>query len=458
MQTTTIDDYWLVLVRMRAVIALTAAAASAFAYLASHLIDPRYEAASQFYIVDAGDVGGVILTGTAGGLGEQPLGALLPSTTEALIASHIGIIQTDTIRKGVQARVPKRTAADLESSVDVWPVKKYLIAVRAWDKDPQVAADIANAYPAALDEFLRSTSAQRARDSLEALQQSKAELDMQLKAARSQREVFLDHQTIPSIREELAQLFSRKSDLEFRIQSAQARLHGVEQRIALAEEQLLREAGSTMSAPGVQSSAAVQRLMKEVSDLEADLAGARSEFDGSLGDRHPKIRALVATLRQKQQDLQIETANLQKSEVKPPGSFYEQMRREILNHYRDRTATKGEISENRVALARLNARIAQQQPRMSKESELVAEVTHLERMLESASVAVRNVRVQAALQSSRVVVLSEARAASAPRLPAPLFNAFVAGILGLVGGVYLAFACDWFIRMLDRTRGVRDNA
>ena len=446
------DHYWLILVRMRAVVFLTMAAAAATSYVTSWLIDPLYDARSVFYVVDAADTGGVILSGTAGRLGAQSPGVFLPSTIEAVITSHIGILRTDAIRKGVYERVPQKPIRQLETDVDVWAVQKYLLGTRAWDKNPKVAAAVANAFPAALNEFLQSVATQRARDNLRAQQQSRAELETQLRAAHKQREKFLDPQHTHSVKGELDKLLERKSNLEFSIQTAQARLQGIDQRIVLAEEQLVREARLSMSSLGALSSLVIQRLMKEVSDLEAELAGARTEFDGKQGDKHPRIKSLMATLAQKQHDLELENTALRKSEVKIPGSFYEQLRREILNYYKDRTATMAEMAENRVALAGLMARIDRQQPGLSKEAEITAEVANLERMLESAVLEIRNIQIQTAVQSNLVVVLSEAKVATEPRVPALLFNAFVAAVLGLIAGVYLAFAYDCLVRA-RATRG-----
>lgn len=447
MQTMSFDYYWLVLVRMRAVVFLTMAAAATTSYVTSWLIDPMYDARSVFYVVDAADTGGVILSGTAGKLGAQSPGVLLPSPVEAVIASHIGILRTDVIRKGVHERVPQKPIRQLETNIDVYALQKYLLGTRAWDKDPKVAAAVANAYPAALNEFLLSVATRRAQDNLRAQQQSRAELETQLRAARKHREEFLDPHHTPSVKSELDNLLARKGNLEFSIETAQARLHGIDQRIVLAEEQLVREARLSMSSLGALSSLVIQRLMKEVSDLEAELAGARVEFDGKLGDKHPRIKSLMATLAQKQHDLQLENSALQKSEVKMPGSFYEQLRREILNYYKDRTASMAEVAENRVALARLMARIDGQQPGLSKEAEITAEVANLERMLEYAELAIRNTQIQTAIQSNLVVILSEAKAATEPRVPALLFNTFVASVLGLFAGVYLAFAYDWLVRV-----------
>lgn len=452
MQTKSFDHYWLVLVRMRAVAFSTMVAAAATAYVTSWVIDPRYDAQTQFYVVDAADTGGVILSGTAGSVGGQSPAMFLPAIAEPVIASYIGILQTDAIRDRVHERVPQKPMRQLVTDIDVWPVKKYLLGMRAWDKDPEVAAAVANAYPAALNEFLQSVAVQRARDNLRAQQQSRAELEMQLRTARKQREKFLDLRHTPSVKDELNKLLDRKSNLESSIETAEARVQGIDQRIARAEEQLEREARVSMSSLGALSSSVIQRLMKEVSDTEAELAGARTEFDGKQGDRHPRIKSLMATLAQKQHDLQTENAALQGSEVKTSLSFYEQLRREILNHYKDRTATKAEIAENRVALARLMARIDQQQPGLSTEAEIAAEVARLERMLDSTVLAIRNVQIQAAVQSDLVVVLSEAKVATKPTVPAPLFNTFVAAVLGLIAGVYLAFAYDWLVR----ARAARD--
>lgn len=431
---------------MRAVVFMTIAAAIATAYATSRLMAPLYDARCVFYVVDDVESASVIVAGAAGSLGAHLPGVFLPSTVEAVAASHVGILQTDAVRKAVFERVPRKPQPRLESDVDVIAFKKYLLSVRAWDADAQLAADVANAYPAALNEFLQSVAQQRARDSLRAMEQSRAEVVPQLEQARMRLQNFFSSRHTPSVRSELNHLLGRKSSLESAIQNAEANLQGIDKRIELAEAQVAREAQSSMSRLGALSSSTIQRLMKEVSDLEAELAGVRTEFDGKQADKHPRIRSLTASLAQRQRDLDLETAALQKSVVKIPGTLYEQLRRDVLGYYKDRTATKAEMAENRVALERLVTRIVREQPGASAEAELTAEVVRLERMVDSLTLAVRSSQIRSAMKSDVVVVLSEAKASDEPKIPLPLFNSFLASVLGLIAGVYLAFACDWLLR------------
>ncbi len=450
-QTRTLDHYWQLLARRRAVVFLTTIAAVVTAFAASKLIDPRYDARSQFYVVDASDSGGGLLGASAGSVIPS---VFLPSTAEAVVTSHIGILQTDAVRKRVHERSPKKPLAQLESDVDVLAAKKYLLSVRVWDTDPTVAAQVANAYPIALNDFLRTVAAERALNVLRATQQSRAELQMRLQAARNNLQAMFDREKTPSIRREIDDLVTRKSNLESSLQTAEARQWGIEQRIALAEEQLKHEAQASMTVLGAQSSATVQRLMKEVSDLDAELIGARTEFDGKQGERHPRVKALVAQRSMKQRELDQENAHLQKSDVKPPGSFYEQSRRELMGQYKNRAAAKAEIAQTRVALSRLLTRIDRQQTGLSLEAELSGEVLRLDKMVDALSFTISSSEIQAASRSDLVVVLSDAKVATEAKIPAPLFNALIAAVLGLIGGVYLAFAYDWLLG----ARALRDDA
>ena len=437
---------------MRAVVLWTTIAAAITAYAASVFIDPLYDARSEFYVVDASDPAGVLLAGTAGSFSAHLPSVFLPSTAEAVAATYIGILQTSVVRKRVSARVPKKPILQLENDVDVWAGKRYLLNVRVWDKNPAVAADVANAYPAALNDFLKTVAAKRAQNNLHTMRQSRVELERQLQISRNKLQELLDSDQTPSVKGELELLLARRNSIESAIQVSEIHLQGIDQRIALAEKQLAREARLSLSARGAQSSATVQRLMMEVSDLEAALAGAKAEFDGKLGAQYPPIRSLTAQLSQRKHDLEMERASLQKGETGPPGSLYEQLRREIIGYYQERTATEAEIAETRVALTRLLTRIDQQQPIMSRETQLSADVARQVRMLDSMLLAIHSDEIQAATDNDLVVVLSKADAASEPKIPMPIVNAVIATILGLIAGVYLAFAYDWLLRA-RRARG-----
>ena len=148
------------------------------------------------------------------------------------------------------------------------------------------------------------------------------------------------------------------------------------------------------------------------------------------------------TSRRKNEALQKETATLEQSEVKSPGSLHEQLRREIANNLQ--AAHGGPVRHRADPIRAHPAHRPDRRATAAHVDGVGVAGRHRasERALDNVSLSLRNSQIQAAAKNELVVMLSAARAPTDPKLPSPTFNALVAGLLGLIAGVYLAFGYD----------------
>jgi uncharacterized protein involved in exopolysaccharide biosynthesis len=307
-----------------AVIGACMAGAVVTALLVSLALPNVYQSTSEFYAsAEAQSFGTVARSGGAST-------AALPLLGKESEKWMVAVLESAAVRERVARAVPATDAAKLVNGVDADVSRNHIIRVRARDRDPAVAAKVANAYPVAFREFLHSVATVRSQSSNVAIQASIEDLGRQVREAQTQMEGLLAAEHSPNVREEMQQVVARKAALEADAERLRARQDGIDQRIAVATEQLNKEATRS----GALFSDYEQRLMRSVSDVEADLAAARVEFDGKQGERHPRVRALAARLEERQAELARERSRLKQSEVKPSDSFYEQLRREILGLYR----------------------------------------------------------------------------------------------------------------------------
>ena len=131
----------------------------------------------------------------------------------------------------------------------------------------------------------------RSQSSNVAIQASIEDLGRRVREAQTQMEGLLAAEHSPNVREEMQQVVARKAALEADAERLRARQDGIDQRTAVATEQLNKEATRS----GALFSDYEQRLMRSVSDVEADLAAARVEFDGKQGrTTSSRVRALAA--------------------------------------------------------------------------------------------------------------------------------------------------------------------
>jgi capsular polysaccharide biosynthesis protein len=427
-------DNWLSVYRRGAVIAITVGSAVATALLASLLMPNVYESATEFYLSSDPQAFGVIWSS-----GKATTPVLLAKDNEKWM---VGIAESAAVRERVHRSVPHKSVAELLEDVDVDVTRKHIIRVKVLDRDPQVAAMIANAYPGAIRGFLRAASAVRGKETSAAYQEALSEVDREVVETQQKMERLLADQHSPGVQADMQKLLGRRTVLETVLEKARASLEGIDQRINVATAQLNAEA----TLRGAVFSPDQLRLMKDVSDLEAELAAARVEFDGKYSERHPRIKSLTVRLQRKQAELEQENVALKTAEVKPFDFYHEQLRREILGLYKDRSAAKAEIISDTQSLSALEQRIGKLPPGMLREQETQAEIDRLEKSRDVLRQKQLEIRTNSAVETSPVVVVATATPSPEAKFPRPLFNALMAALLGLIAGIYMALAYDFDAR------------
>lgn len=442
MQTKSLSEYWQIVARRKIFVFLTAACAALSAFVASTLIAPNYEAKVQFYVIENSDNGGFF---SGGNLGYRAQSLLLPAFTEGTVMAYVGMLQTDAVRTRVTALAPAKAVADLRNDVDVSSVKKYLLNVRVLDRKPEVALSVANAYPNAFDQFLNDVAKHRRNESLEGMKTSHSQLVTQLREARSRLAAFLREQKTSSLQKEGDSLIDRGSKLKMQITENQVKLDGIEQRNTIAAEQLKKEVANSAVTAGI-INPNIQRLMKELSDLNVELAATRAEFDGLQASKHPKRRMLEARIEEKKIILDNEISKLKSSETSSADTLQEQLRREVAGQLKDRVATRTELLTQTVELKKMQKQIGDQQTPRLIEAQMTAELLRLEKMLDSLSLRMNETQTLNSARTSSVVVLNKAELPKSAKFPSLVLNTLIAGLLGLIGGVYLVFFLDFLQR------------
>jgi uncharacterized protein involved in exopolysaccharide biosynthesis len=447
MAAATLYDYMRILYRRRWMVGLTVASAVAVAVGLSLLLPRIYESIGEFYVVSDAESGGVLSSGPS----RASLLAM-PLVMQELEKWYLGLLQSEAVRQIVSQAVKDKDPAALRRDVDVEFTRNHIVRVRARDRDPKLAAAVANAYPEALAEFLSKIGNERRKQNLEAMEKSIQDAGEALAQAEQQLKKLLAEKRSPSVTGEVARLQDRKAALESEMAAANAQVDGIEKRIALATEQLNAEAKRSSTLQGNLFSASVQRQLTGIADLEAELAAARAEYDGILGERHPKVRTLMAKIALRQQALARELEDMQRADVREPGTLHEQLRRDLVGLYKDRAAIRAENATRAINLDKLVTRVDSLQSPALREQEIRSEIERFSREREAMRQRQRDTMAQAAAESSLVVTLAAAREADEAKFPLPVFNALMAAFLGLIAGVYVAFAYDYLARARTNER------
>jgi len=446
MEDRTLYDHWLVLRRSMPILLVTTLVAGATAWGLSRVLPQVYESVEEFSIVPESQP--AFFT-PGGGTLRAPLAPLL---IQDLQKWYQATLESHAIRARVAEAVKGVDAAALEREVDVEVTRRHVVRVTVRNYDADMALAIASAYPVALNEFIEASSRQRQERTMKSASDALARTEEQILAVRARLATVLRQGRTPGLLRELERLGERKTALEGDAQRIQARVEGQERRVALTSEQLAAEARSARASGGALLAGPVQRLILEVSDLETELAGARAEFDGKLGERHPRVRILVARLEQKRADLEKQVAAVESTGSRPADSLFEQLRREFLSASRERDASRAELAATNASLEQLSQRIQSMQGNRESEELALAEINRLERMRDTLALRIRETQVMSLSPADLVVRLTPATRAAQAKFPLPVLNMLIGACLGLIGGMYLAFFNDWLVRSrLSRT-------
>lgn len=440
--TKTFYDYWLVLYRRRLLVVLTVATAVAAAWVVSERVPPVYEAVSEFYVTDV--VPATSFFGKQGGPVAMEL--VLPIITRERERSYLGILKSAAIQQRVVEQVPDKSLDRLGKDVTVEARSEHVFRGRARDYDPAIAARVAGAYPKALSDFLRDVAARRLELEIQAKRELLDQTTEAVRRAREKQREFLVSAGTPDVEKEITQRLGRRATLQGELDKAATALESAKRRVAALEGQLRREASAFQSSQAIVGTDTARKLQTAISDLQAELSAARIRYT----DKHPTVLGLRSRLAEKQRDLAREVEQLSLSEIKATDSFHEQLRRQLVETTVERATLEAEVTGKARALAEEADRLRALPTSRVAEEAYRAEVARLERMLELLAVSYEDARAQVRTSYEQVVVVRDAEVPDRPKYPIPLLNALIGGVLGLMGGIYLAFFCEYVVEMRAR--------
>jgi uncharacterized protein involved in exopolysaccharide biosynthesis len=154
----TLYDYWMALYSRKGFILLATLSTVAFTLLISYQLPPIYEVkATLFFPVNEAPS-----AYTAVSSQRIAQTALRPHPEEKEAGIHAGVLKSDDMAEKVQALFPEKDLAFFKKNVDFVTSPQFFTDIYVRDRDPELAARIANAYVELYAEFHRDALRKRA--------------------------------------------------------------------------------------------------------------------------------------------------------------------------------------------------------------------------------------------------------------------------------------------------------
>jgi uncharacterized protein involved in exopolysaccharide biosynthesis len=172
----TLGDYWSALYAHKWIILVVTLSSMGFSLWLSHYLPPVYEAKASFFV--PANLQAPSFTGGSPQRLTQTILKPVPDEKEAGLV--IGVLKGQDLGAQVRKQFPQREPSFFGKNVDFSASPQFFIDIFVRDRDPQLAADVANAYVAAYRDFHTDKLRVNARQAADVLSAQYASLSERL--------------------------------------------------------------------------------------------------------------------------------------------------------------------------------------------------------------------------------------------------------------------------------------
>jgi uncharacterized protein involved in exopolysaccharide biosynthesis len=253
--------------------------------------------------------------------------ALMPGDRE--MAANVGILNSEVVAGRIAGMFPQRSAESIKNNIDVHVfAHTNQVKISVKDRDPSIAAEIANAYPIEANKLYYEVYLQPllpdSRQLEEKLQQNQKKFD----EVKAQLQQLKDKYKVNSPSEEIERLFKKRESYIAQLDEDRIRLKEIDSKIDYLKKQLSQERKMRVSSLSLTTNPLIGQLRSTLSSLQIDLEGARSMY----ADQHPKIVKLRREYEQTKKNLAKEVGKIFDSQTKSINPLHEKLREMLVTN------------------------------------------------------------------------------------------------------------------------------
>lgn len=417
------------LYRNRAVVYITVGVAVVSSAWLSRVLPSMYQATASFYVPVIQDVFS-LTTETGGTVRAVPA----PTVVRDQLRGYFGILSSRRVATRVAELLPERTLAQIQRGTRFQLTSAGLFRITATDRDPLIAAGIANRYAESFNDLFEEISLPRATRTRRFIEEQLEKVRAELIIEEEKLKEFKRTQKAVSLSEETSHLVKLLIDFRAQADLANVSVNEVRTRIGALEGRLRSEGQMQLSASVVTANPLIQRSQSRLSDLEAELSGLRAKFT----EVHPEVARIQHQILATKRQLQDEVGRVVASETHSLNPVYENLRQNLVTLYADERAVSAKLTGLRRIARQLEDQLEQLPELQRRLSELTRRVRHLEETDRTLSLKAEDARIQEKREVQTFLVVDRAVPAETPAYPNVLLSVPAAGVLGGVAGTFYA--------------------
>jgi uncharacterized protein involved in exopolysaccharide biosynthesis len=445
MEEKTLLEYWLVLYKRRWLILFVTLSAMITAGVISKILPPLYEAKALFFVPQTPDVVSYLSSSPEKTMTRSPL---VPIASEDPHAPYMGILKSRAIAELVQKESHHKTIRDLKKHVDFSLSNEFMMEVYARDRDPVIAAGIANAFVKYFNQLLSGYSMPILSKNRAMIEEQIRNTKERLTKARQALQEFQQEKKVPDLDAEIRQLISLKMEFQSKFESTEVARQEIESKIAALKDQIRREAALYSLSDFVISSPILEKLRKDLTEVEIKMAGLRAK---RTQDTSQEFLIFKNQYSQIKKNINAEIQRILKSQIKRPDTFYEAIRQQLVNLLVEEQRIQASLRAYRIVSDGIAERIQKIPVLIARMDSLEMDIERNKKILKTLEMNLEEAKMQGKRELQVVVVVDEAKPPIDPSFPILWLNVLVAGMAGVIGGIFYSF----LVNFLEETRNER---
>lgn len=445
MEERTFLEYWLVLYKRRWLILFVILSAMITAGIISKIIPPVYEAKALFFVPQTPDVISYLSSSAGKTITRSPL---VPIASEDPHAPYMGILKSRAIAELVQKESHHKTIRDLKKHVNFSLSNEFMMEVYARDRDPVIAAGIANAFVKYFNQLLSGYSMPVLGKNRAMIEEEIKNTKERLTEARQALQEFQQENKVPDLDAEIRQFISLRMEFQSKLESTEVARQEIESKIAALNKQIKKEAALSTSSDFVISSPILEKLRKDLTEVEIKMAGLRAK---RTQDSSQEFVIFQNQYSQIKKNINAEIRRILKSQIKRPDTFYETIRQQLTNLLVEGERTQASLLAYRTVIDGIEERIQKIPELTARMDSLKMDIERNKTILKTLEMNLEEAKMQGKRELQVIVVVDEAKPPSDPSFPILWLNVLVAGMAGLIAGIFYSF----LVNFLEETRNER---
>lgn len=420
-----------IIVRRRRTIAVITISAVAVALLLS-LLFPKYYVSTITFYIPTYQAQQISLAGAANELVKAKFP--IPVSGDAAVGGVMQILKSITVAERVAEVVPGRDAVSVKNNASFEVSNEGIFTIKVQDSDPEIAARIANEFPPSAGQFLETTTAagagaQRIKEILtDEIEHVRARAD----SVEGELRAFLDQNEVISVDKEIGKLIDLDANLRTQKLTTQVTLLENNVKMEALTEQM-NLAGNDAIENLLGTNEVVLKLRARAADLEIRIA----ELKQTYTEEHPEIISLRAALAETQATLKNEIEKIFDSYTEPVNPIVSGLKEEYIDLQIQRSVlqSKNDILDS--ALEKMELEFQNLSQIQYDFAKLKKEALMLNRMHNSLSIKLEEIKFQEQQKGPRFIILDPAEVQPDPSYPNMPINLLVSLTFSMLAGILM---------------------